>query len=354
MDTDNSYLESRTHLRRLGKITSAFGLKIESTSKGLAFNGTPRYEFNVSAPGMVVDQHQQAVSMAAFAYALGYSHGYEPTVKTYVSNPRDGFDTVELTLAMEKDPDRALVNKINNYLAGKIVVDYDSSAKAFRFNVDNNMFDARTKRMIKSVVAELNNRGLTSSSRLEMNFARTDILDEERVHDILERFRNGEEQEEQLVQRGAARALPVDSGRTGERPDVRNGKQVSLSDLADLALRRIEGEKVGEEIRQLFGERKYPLANIVESHTSRVLTDAVAENIKGGELADTIANVFSGDVRNTDVLVSNLIINTANWILGNRSRDTLGELYQKTGFDSETAKGIISEIDRVLKELDIC
>ena len=354
MDTDNSYLESRTHLRRLGKITSAFGLKIESTSKGLAFNGTPRYEFNVSAPGMVVDQHQQAVSMAAFAYALGYSHGYEPTVKTYVSNPRDGFDTVELTLAMEKDPDRTLINKINDYLAGQIVVDYDSSAKAFRFSVDNNMFDARTKRMIKSVVAELNNRGLTNSDRLEINFARTDILDEERVHDILERFRNGEEQEEQLVQRGAARALPVDSGRTSERSDVRNGQQISLSDLADLALRRIEGEKVGEEIRQLFGERKYPLANIVESHTSRVLTDTVAENIKGGELADTIANVFSGDVRNTDVLVSNLIINTANWILGNRSRDTLGELYQKTGFDSETAKGIISEIDRVLKELDIC
>jgi hypothetical protein len=71
------------------------------------------------------------------------------------------------------------------------------------------------------------------------------------------------------------------------------------------------------------------------------------------EVSDMLSN--KENTRRTDEeLLNNMILNVANWILGNRSESAILESLERTGLTEESGKNFISLIDDKLKELNIC
>lgn len=338
----NTFLESRTYLRRAERIINAFGLKLSSVQRGYS-KGESDYILNLSIPSDTefgYNQHQNARKVAAVVSELGFQSS-TPTVKTYTQNIEEA-DTVEFTIPVNDAKQRKAILRI---FEGATV------------NTDRNEIQVTVPIMdgldlaiddVKQKFAALKEAGLTSATNIEVNYLIEDILDTQDKKELLNEIKYENETDQESTDESEATA--------GRRPTVSKGNQVRLEHLADLALRKANGEKVNEEIREIFDEYRKPLKNPSASYTSRTLSDVVVRAMSDDIYSEVSALVSDKQSsRQTEGnLMDNLIINTANWILGHRSEKALIEMLERGGLTEESSRGIIAVISDKLDELDIC
>ena len=337
----NAFLESRTYLRRTERIANAFGLKVASVQRGIDGNkGT--YIINLSMPSDTkfgYDQHVNAMKIAAVASELGFKSGV-PTVKTYTTNIEDA-DSVEFTIPITDPKQKTAIQKI---FAGA-VINNDRSEIQITVPIMEGLDLAVSD--VKAKFAALKKAGLTTADTIEVNYVIENILYDGEKKQLLNDIKNENETDTESTAEGE---------RTSENRPAGQRTQVRLEYLADLALRKINGEKVNDEIRTVFNEYRKPLKSTSASYTSRALSDVVISEM-GDDIYSEVSALISDKQSsrlNEGNLMDNLIINTANWIMGHRSEEALLEILGRGGLTEESSRGIISVISAKLKELDIC
>lgn len=338
----NAFLESRTYLRRTEKIANAFGLKVASIQRGIGFRNEGNYIINLSMPSDTkfgYNQHVNAMKIAAVASELGFKSGV-PTVKTYTTDIKDA-DSVEFTIPVTDPKQKAAIHKI---FAGA-TINVDRSEIQITVPIMDGLDLAISD--VKAKFAALKKAGLTAADNIEVNYVIEDILEDSDKKQLLNEIKNENETDTEST---------AESQRTSENRPAGQRTQVRLEHLADLAIRKIKGEKVNDEIRTVFNEYKKPLKSTEASYTSRSLSDVVI-NSMGENIYNEVSALVS-DKQNAKLnegnLIDNLIINTANWIMGHRSEEALLEMLGRSGLTEESSKGIIAVISDKLKELDIC
>lgn len=338
----NTFLESRTYLRRTEKIANAFGMKVASVQKGIGEYNEGNYIFNLSVPSNTkfgYNQHVNAMRVAAIASELGFKSS-SPVIKTYTKEIEKA-DSVEFTIPVIDPKQKTAIHK----LFPDAVINTDRGEIQITVPIAEGLDQAITH--ITSRFNELKKAGLTTADNIEVNYVVEDILSEQEKKQLLNDIKNENETDTESTAEGE---------RTSENRPTGQRKQVRLEYLADLALRKINGEKVSEEIRTVFNEYRKPLKSTSASYTSRSLSDVVI-NSMGNDIYSEVSALISDkqNVKQTEGnLMDNLIINTANWIMGHRSEEALLEMLSRSGLTEESSRGIISIISNKLKELDIC
>lgn len=340
------YLESRTHLKRINKLAQALGLKTSSIQRG--YSGTDKtasYIINVNSSDFSTDRHEEVKRLAALSTALGAFPGGMPVVRTYTKDV-EASNAVELSFAFNKDSLGRVLS-----LLDKSNIDFvlNGDANQVQIILEDNPEIADDIEKAKAIFEQMRSEGIASASQLEVNYMIQDVLLNDDIDELLNEIKD--EEGTSSVENGTDSSAAAESGRSRR-------KQIGLGDLADLALRRQEGQKVEDEIRTVFGERKTPLRNSSVSFTSKILSDEVLAEMESDTSLYSEISHFVADRAtpryNESMLMDNLIINTANWIMGNLSQDDLLESLSRSGLTEESGRSIIATIDRTLKQLDIC
>lgn len=355
----NAFLESRQYGKRADKLAEMFGFKI--TAKQMMTFGESqsdqRYKLQLlpnfhyrDRSEAAFDSHTQAKLLASLVSTLGYQNS-TPEVKTYVSFPENA-NGVEFSIKLNSSVDNEAVKKVIKHHdnIGLNVSEHEITA-TFRYsdNVGESLGGTREQiKIMKALLNELHEQGLTDSEHVEMNYVQDSVIDNEEKQTILNSLQNETESKQND---NAENPEIVASG-----TDDSSRKEVRVGDLAALAIRRLNGEKVSSEIREAFGEPAIPLRNTDVSNDSLTLADAVINDMSDNLYADVmnLATDNKTGTKTEDIIVDNLIINTANWIKGNRSQNALQEMLQRTGLTPQGSTDIMKLIEDKLNELDIC
>ena len=352
--SNKSYLEGRTQLKRADKLAGILGLRIEGTHR-LGGRSEPAYVFNVTDKESGGQQHKKAKMMATLLGTLGFNSSDEPVVKTYTDF--DHANAIEFSIPLTKVTQRnrktildavkkfehlvtPVIDSTTNELLFRIPLD-KSDAKKARKTVDN------AANAMVQVMHLLKDLGL-GGDVVESNFIMIETLYEQEQKQILaEIYDEHEKRSSELTEQD------IENIEREERDTGRH--EVTLADLVELAIRQKKGESVKDEIRHLFGEIKAPLKSTQASYEARSLADSVIDT-----MSDDAYNEFfevldgSGKAESTTDRVENAIINTANWIIRGLPRENLNKLFADTGISEDSANNIIDVINDKIKELDLC
>ena len=355
----NTYIEGRTQLNRVSRIAHILGLEVGATQRGLSGStSNPTYILNLKMEEMSSDNlHERAQDAAALIGELGISEG-NPTVKTYSSS--DEFDGFEISIPLNNTDNLAKIFKVAKKQFKKGVT-YNDSRKELSIFIpmsDKLGLDEATPLVsgIVGQVLELRDQlaaigAADNRAVVESNFVKYTTLTNKSKKEKLKKLRDESEINERAENEEASA-----SGATAQQSGSEDGEQVRVGHLADLALRRQAGEDVGNEIRQLFGERRMPYADPTVSHESNKLKTAILPAMST-DLLDAVNEVIDENTakkRTASSVIDSMIINVANWILGNRKGDNLTRLLTNTGLSEDNAAEIINVIEKKLKELNIC
>ena len=325
---NNPYLETRTFLKRAKKIIGLFDFNITSTGRSL-FNGESEgYSINLAPTKYNIDQHRKALQVASLVETLGINWGYT-TVTTYCS-PEDA-NEIEFSFRVDtskmEEINKLLPNNHNDRIQVK-----EHGVIQILVDVEDGIGVTKVEETFKA----MKSAGLTKDQQIEVNYVKFDYADEKYLNEIEDE--NTEQESDETN---------VDGEST-----IQNGQKVRVSDLVRLAKRKANGEKVDSEIRTIFNERRTPLRNTAVSKVSSILAQSISfDSDTYNEIADVIHDSFSG--RSEREMLDNLIVNTANWIMGNHSEEQLTEMLQRSGL-ATSAGSIITTIKKKLEELDIC
>ena len=244
-----------------------------------------------------------------------------------------------------------------------VLADYNADSKEltfFHYFNSDEMGErlSEIKGFIEDTKDILEREGL--SGKAELSFAVKDYMSNEDKINLLKEIRDESREEESG--RDYERENPENVGERGD--DAK--REVRFSDIVDLAIDRASGKNVEDKISAIFNERYSPLTSADTSYKSRRLSDAVQgklsdmESLRAVETADlyeTMDKVVSGKTSSKSKrlhAVDNLIVNVANWIMGNRSEDELIGMLHGLDFQENEAENIIATIKQELKEQNIC
>ena len=350
--TNDQYLESRTQIKRQQKIVSALGMKLSSIQRGqIGSEGTAGFVLQLTPTGRE-DQHEQAMRVAAVLGALSFEKTL-PAVRTYTKNI-DEADAFELSIKLKQNglSDRGKIISTAKKLGIDMSLNVDSGELQFVNSLqglsENEVASVVEKRVraVNAMLSKLKAAGYADDN-ITVNYLRYDRLDKETQLNILKDIQHEartREQEDAESQRPIGQYGPA--GR----------RQIRLSDIADVALRRANGEQINDEVRALFGETRMPLRPQSISYQSDVLTDLTIE-VLDEDIYDSLYDILSqreDNNRTAEDMLDATIVNTANWILGNMDNAALVNAYTAIGMTAENAESIISLIKQKLEELDIC
>lgn len=356
----NPYLESRTFLKRASKIASALGFELTSTREGSPAKSGSLYSYSMSLSSTSPEgsTHENAMKAAAVISVLGYRNA-APTVRTYTDITEANKLEVSIPISLSRKD--SLIDDVRK-LAGKRGIDCAVNFGEARITVERDL-DVKDGedvadgiRLVQSAIdelrgfnADLRAAGISASDDMEVNWVREDTLSDGDKTKILDSIIDGQPEKNKLPAPGE-KAL----GEYG-RPDTRAPQR--LKDYAGLAKRKLQGEEVSGEIRDAFGERRQPLMSTASSVESRSLADRVLQSLDDGireELYGTAESSAAAASSDTQSLVDNLIIRTANWLVGSLPNDPLAEAFGRSGFSAESAGKIMDEIQRQLDKENIC
>lgn len=357
----NAFLESRTQLKRATMLAPAFGARVRSTQRGLNTSASPTYFINI-ATGNPQTTHLQAIKMAVMLNALSSNPSFHTRIRTYVRGVADA-NTVHFTVKTDKVESE--IKDLMQYYSLDADMEYNADSKelmlTFEFGSDTPKGKLEEMRRFVKEAQSLASEG--KRALVDVNYSVSDIIDKEEQIDILNTIRDESREQEQRDDMGG-------SGRndSGDAEGTRNEtrRQVRVSDLASLGIANLSGENVREEISNSFNERYSPLLGVESSYRSATFAEEVwgrsqenasLRDISNEDLAQQANDLISGRRRgepNPLEAVDNLIINAANWIIGNRSDAQLEGMLKKLGFSVEDGKSIIATIKEVIKEQDIC
>lgn len=353
---NNPYLESRIHLRRVQRLADFMGIKTGTITRSSTQDG-PAYNINIPTGKYSQPAEQNLKDYAALISTLGFGKPYGmPVVKTYVTDPTNtDFNAVELTIKIGEDVETRKITRSLLKDNSSMSYELDSDANEIRItaflngdndNIVKNIFNAIQEG--NNTLRDIKRTGGVVEGDIEINYMKVDYVD---VGATLNNLSNYAEQAEQFNRGAEAQNNPFagEPSRTEERREIR------LQDIVNLAQRRRKGEKVNSELRDIFGETRQPLRNPDISYSSRKLADTVAPLLQDSAFSELVSIVNGVNAElSPDQIVDNVIINTANWIIGNRPRNIYGQLAKKEGMSKETSDNIIDNINKVLDELNIC
>ena len=344
--SDNTYLESRTYLRRGEKLAKASDFNFESSTRVFTKNGGVGYSINITPRSARMDQHEQAKEYAALIGTLGYKLD-APVVKTYTRDV-EKINAVEITLdagELSEAKRQSLVRALNNSNIS-YTLDTDSKKVLLVFDADVKTADgvkavSDTVSRVQNAADTLLDKGLLNSSDITVNFMQQDRLDDTQIDKILYGTRQREKQQQQLEQESTKNP--------SAEPKSQTRRQVELLDIVDLAIKKREGEKVEDEVRKLFGEQRQQRRSFATSADMTAIGNTVQQSKNIWEDMANVTGTFeSGD------LAENLIVNVTNWILNNRPTAQLLSMMEEVGYEEKVAKSIISKIKNIIAKEDIC
>ena len=344
------YSESKTFLRRANMIASLFNVKLSSVRRGYR-NGYNSYDINITDDYRLFDkdkkysgslQHENALKYATLLSALGSKWQDDANVKTYVKDITKA-NSIEYSIKLNKTPNSDKISEILKQLPYSI--NTDSNELLLYADIPSSKDITMQNEGIKTIVNSLIREGIASDSDIEANFIKSTSLGQQGKIELLTELINESNEYEQ--QENGIDKDSQDSDR----------KEVRISDLAYLALKKVKGEKVEGDIRKLFNESRKPLKSADASYTSRELSDSVLDSFAtNDELYTEVSQLIydKSDLKHTESdLLDNIIINTANWIIGGNT-DAVQEMLERGGLTAASSSQIISVIQEKLKELDIC
>ena len=350
--SSNSFLESRTHLRRAKMIADLVGLKLNNAQRG-SKNKTPQYSLNVVASGIDTGQHTLAKRYAALLGALGYKSG-DTTVKTYV-DAKAGYNQIDFTIGGINPVNiKHSISDFKSLGLPDVEINYDKKELVISLKLDTSDQGAALKAINKTSVAaaelyrRLYSSGMTVADGVEVNYAQVDVLGSEEQKQILNDIIN---------ETGRRTTESENPENPGSVPGVQAGNEVTLRSLAEFALRRIGGggRVSRSEIRDLFGESKRRLDDATHSYESSVLVNSVIN--ENGGLYDELSKLLEGKAtgrRDTNSIIKDMIVNVANWVLGQRPDSVIETSLVESGVSQKSARNILGAIKQVIKKEDIC
>ena len=362
MNANNGYLETRTHLRRAEKIINSLGMKLGGISRG-ADKASPEYIINVKPTTNKEDQHENARRAAAMISVLG-NKMTTTKAKTYVTDGSENFSHVEFSIPIRKEA--AMMKKnislILSMAGSTYDVEFNNDTLELMITADVSGEDTsatmeavnKAADYVLNVQAMLYEKGLASDANISYNTLMYDTITPE---DAIEIIKNIKDEIQDTEQSDTEEDTELSTVR--QRDNARN--KVGIDNILDIAERRAKAENVTEQLRELFGERRFPMRNTESSYESGLFVDAVTDDLDTDMLEsiknllyDRIVGQEKNDAFNVDKAVDNLIINTANWILANRPEEDAISMMKKSGISEENATSIIGTINDILEEMDIC
>ena len=342
LDRASRYTESRTHIRRMEAIVPALGFKISSAQRSINTDGQAEYLLNI-VPVKGRKTQEDALRVAALASTLGFVTSM-PSVKTYCYE--EDANAVELSIPVTTNNEKAVLDRA---VQQGLEASFNADRKELEITIGiediangNALLDKA-----KALLETLQNDDLTDADTIEFNYVQYERLGQRDVNNILTEIREdyGKESDERVTEIAE------------ERQDVPQRREVGLADLADLALRRLSGEDVTEELIDTFRESKTVMLSTRVSYTSQTLADTVINDLADEDVYNDLFRILDSEQSapaSTAQAIDNLIINTANWILGNRPESLLLERFQQEGLSEDQGRTIMQKVKDVLKEKDIC
>lgn len=357
-----TYRESRTYHERASKIAGLLGLNVAGLTRSASGNllSDQQYRISLTEDFSLMNRrettefnaHAQAKKLAALISTIGYQNT-TPEIKTYIKDA-DEANALEYTIKLNKTPDTATIAKLTKSIKGaKIDMSGNELNITQKFESSD---DVRAElkntfgflEYVRSIATQLTKQGIAESDAVEVNFMQYSILNENDKKSIISNLKNENTESENLN----AESQQLAEGNAGNN----NRKEIGINDIAELAERKLNGEKVDDEVRQTFGEPKTQLESDEISHTSKTLVDETIDAMTDN-LYNEISLIGTDNQTNTrsDVqIVDDIIVNTANWIKSGFPKSKLTEMLEKTGLQKEPSTYIITLIENKLKELDIC
>ena len=355
----NPYLESRIHLKRSRKILDYLDVKLGKTSRISTSTG-PAYMFNIVPGPDMTASTEKIKEAAALISSLGYETDSSPRIKTYVSDPMSqDYNGIEVSVKIGKDEKtrKILLSMLKESQNWHYELDGNSNelllTYATEFNDDAQKLLTDVRRLLgatQALIQKVREAGGEIESTGEFNYVQTSTVDKT---EQLTKLKQYAEESERLT----TGSKGTTGANAGKRAMAKTGNEVGLNDIVTLALRREKGEKVTDEIRSLFGETKLPLRSTDKSLASSIVASSTLEALQAhptlfAELVQ-VSRSINAPVSEQE-LVSNIIVNTANWIMGNRPKEVYNELATNIGMSKQSAEGILETIKSVLDKLNIC
>ena len=341
----NQFLETRTTLRRISKMAGLLDFKATTMQRGYTSGDYLSYFINVTPTRFGVDQHEQAVRLAAIAAAL--SGAQTTAVKTYTQDIMQA-DVAEISIPFDKKKVKELRRLAEEVWGGDYQLNTDSNTLQLigQFSTEE---PGDRLRELSAMIRVMQPMREYATGKIEVNYARgTDMYSNIDVNQKLEEIQNEE----------PARTFERENPENAGEPRSDKGREVRLGYLAELAIDAQKGKDIRQQLSDLFGEEHYPLASARTSLASRRFVDAVQTDLSNTDILTAITELLLPEQMGRSEMtarhtVENIIINTANWIRGNQAETAL-TLLQGIGYNTEDAGRIMDAIKKELEEQDLC
>ena len=338
---DTSYIEGRRFMRRVNRVSQAIGLTVDGIHR-VNLGGTPSYQIEVMKTGkdtFNTNQHEEAKKLAALSGALGIRTGETTTVKTYVRGAEDA-NILELSVPVVG----------GTYTTSLAILDKTSLAYEYDYNAQSIIITVPldSPKAVQAAIKKLGKlKGTIDLNGTKANYAFVENLTADDRETILNNIINEDTNE----------TGPEDGGTntesSGQHGVAGNRKQITLGDLATLALQKTEGKKVDNQINEIFNDTPPRLYKPSDSFVSAELANGVIDSLDKDVLEETY-NAIDSKRATAEQKIYDVITNIANWIKGNLNNDVLSGMLQSRGISEESSKSIIETIKEKLEELDIC
>lgn len=352
--SNNSYLEGRTQLKRADKLAGILNLRVDGIHRS-GGRSEPAYVFNITDKESGGRQHEKAKMMATLLGTLGFNYDDEPVVKTYTDF--EHANAIEFAIPIVKVTSRdrkAILDSLKKFehLVTPVI---DSSTNELQFRIPLNKDDAAAARKMvdnasnamTDILQMLNEVGISESDAVEANFILMETLYEQEQKQILSDIYD---EHENRVSRLTGQ--DIENIEKQERDTGRH--EVTLADLVELAIRQKKWQSVKDDVRNIFGETRSPLKGARASYEADVLTDSVIDDMSD-EAYDEIFGILDDNADLSAMAqVKNVIVNTANWIIRGLPKESLTKMFDGIHVSEESANNIIEVIKNKIDELDLC
>lgn len=370
---DNSgqeaYLESRTFLKRMSKAAKVFGFSAVATRTlegGRTTRGIGRYGYTVALSGggrtfrSATEEHMAAMEYAAVVSELGMKES-GAGIRTYTKDSNQA-NAVEFSVPLKTANGQLLKKAASALEESGIAAEVDFDGMELRMTVPSTGYDSVTAgqvQAVRDVFALLKDNGLTDAEQVEFNYAIVSYLDSDGKARILDNIINRKDEQGADEQGDGETGTGPEAAKAGASPAgygrIQTRDEGGVKNLAGIALRRVRGEKVDGDIRSWSGDspRLAPAGRSLRSQ------ELVSDMLKGldNDILDEVEAVAGelGDGKDAVAgRIGNLIVNTANWIIGGKDSGSVAGMFNRSGLSTETASSVMDAIKEKLDKENIC
>lgn len=352
---DNKFEESRMFLSRLNKLSSTLGIKLSKANRNASSTDASMdfYSFNMEQNDLNIPMMDQAKALASTAVLLA-GGSKSALIKEYVTDINKA-SNIELSIPIGKNNKKEILDKAKEIGIDKCYIKNGSelivtvNKGANRGELIKNTHDAISK-LISLRDGKLN---ASFGEQINVYYIRRKAIGLKEATDavngdnLISLYENERDNRAKVRTRSPYRAINRDSSRSEDM------REEGIRTLFSLARKRTTETDEGIEpyLLNFFNEMPSRFTSANRSIQSAELARDVRDRTEGN--FDTMLEEQEIDEEDTDSSIDNAIINTANWLLSFDEND-VKESMQRQGFREKDANRIVEEINKKLKDLNIC